>query len=252
MTELEKIEYARSFIDQLANGINPLDGTPISETDIANNVRISRCFFYVSEILRQVIENGGIQAAKAVKSVKQRKKEFSLSDDLRAKIRPAEIPLTVSEISNSLNALIDLETTKRISAASINHWLLELNLLEEKSLPNGKNRKMPTALGRELGIFAEERTGQYGTYITVLFSPSAQQFIYDNIDTVVESKNEKDDPLSEFHGRPWTEAHDKCLIDLVQKSTPVSEIAFTLKRTDGGIRARLKQLGLIENRSDAE
>ena len=27
MTELEKIEYAKSFIDKLANGINPLDET---------------------------------------------------------------------------------------------------------------------------------------------------------------------------------------------------------------------------------
>lgn len=44
MTELEKIEYAKSFIDKLANGINPLDDTPISETDIVNNVRLSRCF----------------------------------------------------------------------------------------------------------------------------------------------------------------------------------------------------------------
>ena len=58
MTELEKIAYAKSFIDKLANGINPVDDTPIPEGDIANNVRLSRCFFYVSDILRQVIENG--------------------------------------------------------------------------------------------------------------------------------------------------------------------------------------------------
>ena len=51
MTELEKISYAKSFLDQLANGINPLDGTPIPENDIANNVRLSRCFFFVSDIL---------------------------------------------------------------------------------------------------------------------------------------------------------------------------------------------------------
>ena len=47
MTELEKIAYAKSFIDKLANGINPLDDTPIPDDDIANNVRLSRCFFYV-------------------------------------------------------------------------------------------------------------------------------------------------------------------------------------------------------------
>ena len=40
MTELEKIAYAKSFIDKLANGINPLDDTPIPDYDIANNVRL--------------------------------------------------------------------------------------------------------------------------------------------------------------------------------------------------------------------
>ena len=56
MTELEKIAYAKSFIDKLANGINPLDNTPIPDDDIANNVRLSRCFFYVSSILQKEID----------------------------------------------------------------------------------------------------------------------------------------------------------------------------------------------------
>ena len=63
MTELEKLEYAKTFIDKLASGINPIDNSPIPEGEVANNVRISRCFFYVSDILRQVIENGGDHAS---------------------------------------------------------------------------------------------------------------------------------------------------------------------------------------------
>ena len=58
MTELEKIAYAKSFIDKLANGINPLDDKPIPEGDIANNVRLSRCFFYVSDILDKCMKTG--------------------------------------------------------------------------------------------------------------------------------------------------------------------------------------------------
>ena len=60
MTELEKIAYAKSFIDKLANGINPIDDSIIPDGDVVNNVRLSRCFFYVSDILRQVVDNGGI------------------------------------------------------------------------------------------------------------------------------------------------------------------------------------------------
>lgn len=55
MTELEKMQRAKMYIDRLANGINPIDDAPAADSDIINNVRISRCLFYVSDILGQVI-----------------------------------------------------------------------------------------------------------------------------------------------------------------------------------------------------
>jgi len=45
MTELEKIAYAKSYIEKLANGINPLTNQEVPESDIINNVKISRCLF---------------------------------------------------------------------------------------------------------------------------------------------------------------------------------------------------------------
>ena len=54
MTELEKIAYAKIYVDKLANGINPLTEQQLPDSDIINNVKISRCLFYVSAILGQV------------------------------------------------------------------------------------------------------------------------------------------------------------------------------------------------------
>lgn len=135
MTELEKIEYAKSFMDKLANGINPLDDSQIPEEDIANNVRLSRCFFYVSDILRQVIENGGVRP---VKVAKPRKQEFALTEEQRSRIQISERPLPISEIANRLNELIDAETTKKLSATAINNWLVELQMLEAVTRPTGR------------------------------------------------------------------------------------------------------------------
>lgn len=243
MTELEKISYAKSFIDKLANGINPLDDTPIPDGDIVNNVRLSRCFFYVSDILRQVIENGGISVQKPAKI---RKKEFTLTDEERAKLRVSDRPLSASEITSCLYSVIDQDTTKKLSARSVNDWLEDIGLLETVALPNGKSRRTPTPQGKELGIFTEERSGQYGTYLAVLYSPQAQQFIYDNIEAVIESKKEKDDPLAEFHGRPWTEQHIALLTEMHSADRSISEMAYELKRTEGGIRSQLKKMGLIK------
>lgn len=49
MTELEKMKYAKSYVKQLANGVNPLTGSPIPDGDLLNNVGISRCMFYVAD-----------------------------------------------------------------------------------------------------------------------------------------------------------------------------------------------------------
>ena len=69
MTELEKLERARMYMDKLANGIDPISDTEAPDSDIINNIRLSRCFFYVSDILRQVIENGGTVPQKKEKKV---------------------------------------------------------------------------------------------------------------------------------------------------------------------------------------
>lgn len=189
MTELEKIAYAKSFIDKLANGVNPLDDTPIPEGDIANNVRLSRCFFYVSDILRQVIDNGGLEPDN--RSARPRKQEFNISASARERLLLSDKPLTVSDIANNLNMHINTETTKKISAASINDWLLSNGFLEIVQLSNGKQRKQPTDMGNQMGIFVDERNGQFGPYYVVIFASNAQQFIYDNIEAIVAFKQAK-------------------------------------------------------------
>ena len=51
MTELETMQRAKMYLDKLANGINPLTDQPASDSDCINQVRISRCLFYVSDVL---------------------------------------------------------------------------------------------------------------------------------------------------------------------------------------------------------
>ena len=41
MTELEKIERAKVYMDKLANGINPVDDSVVPEEDVVNNVSSS-------------------------------------------------------------------------------------------------------------------------------------------------------------------------------------------------------------------
>ena len=59
MTELETMQRAKMYMDKLAQGIDPISDLELPEDSALNNVRLARCFFYVSGILDQVIRNGG-------------------------------------------------------------------------------------------------------------------------------------------------------------------------------------------------
>ena len=102
MTELEKIAYAKSFIDKLANGVNPIDDTVIPDEDVINNVRLSRCFFYVSDILRQVIENGGVSHVPKVQRAekKSKKQPYFLLPEQASRFEYSDVPITATEIFN--------------------------------------------------------------------------------------------------------------------------------------------------------
>ena len=54
MTELEIMERARQYMENLADGVNPLNGEYVPEDELVNNVRMSRCFSYVADVLAQM------------------------------------------------------------------------------------------------------------------------------------------------------------------------------------------------------
>ncbi len=181
MTELEKIAYAKSFIDKLANGINPLDNSPIPEGDVANNERLSRCFSYVSDILGQVYENGGI--GKVEKTL-----PFSITQEQLANVEFSVYPISGSEISRKLAEAVKNPLMKSFSVPKLNQWLIQSGLLYETTDSFGKPRKMPTEQGRAMGISTETKMGREGEYIAVLFNTKAQRFIIDNIYKILNEK----------------------------------------------------------------
>lgn len=138
--------------------------------------------------------------------------------------------------------LIENDNMASLSYTAIRNWLLSLGMLENALDSNGKPTKRPTQQGESMGITLESRIGVNGPYFVTVYNLAAQHFIIDNLDAIVEfARSQK-----ENQGQPWTEEHDRCLIDLFQKGVPISEIAVTLKRNEGAVRKRLRNLNLIQ------
>ena len=240
MTELGIMQHAKDYLDKLAKGIDPLTGREVPENDIINNVRISRCLFYVSDVLRQVIENGGVIGAPPKKGELA---PYALSFEERGRYAFGEWPLSASQIAQRLNELVDLGTMQKLKTTSITKFLLQSGLLFEEEGSDGSKNKRPTETGRKLGISTQQRTGLNGDYTAVVYDRQAQQFILDNLDAIIAINAT---PLHENQGKPWEPEEDAWLRQAVLTGVDVKNMSAELKRTRAAIRARLEKLGLTE------
>ena len=185
MIELEIMKHAKAYLDKLAKGINPLTDREVPENDIINNVRISRCLFYVSDVLRQVIENGGVIG---IPPKKGELAPYALPFEARSRYAFGEWPLSASQIAQRLNGLVDLSNMQKLKTISITKFLMKSGLLFEEESPSGKKNKRPTEAGWKPGISTQQRTGLNGDYSAVVYDQQAQQFILDNLDAIISIK----------------------------------------------------------------
>ncbi len=236
MTELEMINRAKTYIYKLANGVNPLTDEPVSENDIVNNVRISRCFFYISDLLRRFAEGGFPEAAK-----KGKKQPFIITEEQRKRFEFSETPISVSEIARRFNAAVNTEGAVQMRYSGITFWLIESGLLSVDRREDGREVKLPTAAGMELGISQEVRSGANGSYTVVVYNENAQRYIVDNIDAILEAEKLR----FKMQGMPWSQAEDEFLEEQAARGIPVYDIALALKRNISSVRARTKKLGLV-------
>lgn len=186
MNEIDKLQRAKMYIDKLANGINPITNSAVPENDSINNVRLSRCFFYVSDILGKVIENNG-----NIPSPKRHLYPFHITKLQIEKIQLSDIPIAASKIAERINEVIDTEKFKKLSYNNIADWLVSVGVLSMETNEEGKSRRLPTVLGNTIGITTETRvTAQGADYLAVLFDRNAQKFVVDNIDNIIKMVKE--------------------------------------------------------------
>ncbi len=194
MTEKEKLQLAKKYIDYLARGFNPLDESPVSNDDVVRNIRISKCLLYVSEVLDEVIEKGiGEKRVYYNRESKPTKEEFNISYEDRERFVFSSRAMTVSEIAGGISELVDAEKVKPLKATVINEWLLRNGFLYEEERI-GKKHKLPTEEGKSIGINEVEIISQAGIpYKRVTHSIESQRFIIDNLDSIIEYNSVRKD-----------------------------------------------------------
>lgn len=175
MIDKEELNSAKVWIEKLANGINPLNDELVKDGDIINNVHISRCLFYVAELLGEI----------KIRTTTERRgrKAFFLSAEEAVNI-PISSPNGIANFVKLVNNHIPTDM-KPLSAALVIKWLRNEGLLQEFSKEDGHKTNQPTEKGNRLGITtAVYRNSEGIEYQRVVYSVEAQKNILNNIEFI--------------------------------------------------------------------
>ena len=181
MTELEIMQRAKMYMDKLAQGIDPISDQEMPEDSVLNNVRLARCFFYVSGVLDQVIANGG--------NVKKTpKKDFYVTEEELRRIAVSQEPTQITQFVDRIMNVINDPDRKKLKTTTITDWLIEKGFMSKQADTDGKSKRLPTAMGEQIGLTVKLREGQYGTYQAVYYSEEAQRFLLDHLQEMLQAE----------------------------------------------------------------
>lgn len=167
-----KLQVAIDWINKLANGMNPIDGRVLPDSDIVNNVHISRCLFFVSSVLE------GLGKKKSSQQ-KQYELEFQLTPEMATKVYIAE-KTGIAMFAKEINKVIP-DNMQPLTATKVNQWLVSIGYLEEQERGDGHKYKAPTELGTSIGISSAWKEGTHGQYLSISYDANAQRIILENL-----------------------------------------------------------------------
>ena len=182
MTELETMQRAKMYLDKLAQGIDPITDRELPEDTVLNQVRLARCFFFVSDVLGKVIANGG-----SVGGVLERR-DFHISREQLERVQLSPEPVRISQLTEMISAAVGDPQMKKLGATVITNWLLQNGFLEKQMLPDGKSRRVPSAKGIQIGLVSQLRQGRDGEYLAIFYPPEAQRFVLDHLPAMIGEK----------------------------------------------------------------
>jgi hypothetical protein len=143
-----------------------------------NNVRLSRCFFYVAGVLSGKIEEYDKKPAQAGELP-----PFFITEEELGRVAITDVPVNITSL---LKAIGDAAPgRKRLAVTSVTGWLVQEGYLKPLTDNDGKSRKEVTEKGKTIGLFTEMREGPAGRYLAVLYPPAAQRFILDHINDIL-------------------------------------------------------------------
>ena len=159
------IEEIQSSLEELANGVNPFTGEAAKEGDVLNDVRVSRCLFAASDLLKQLVSSQYKYGTK--------RHRFEYDEELNANIPISSEPITMSKFLANVRLAYGKET--KFTYYDLLPFLLEKGLFTRN--PEGRPKLYASEKGKEHGLENVRREGRYGGHWQTIFHEEGQRYV---------------------------------------------------------------------------
>lgn len=176
--DLERLIKAREVLTKIADGVNPMSGEPINEKDFIHDPRMIRHFFYIAEVMNDVIR---YRAANHMKKLT----DFIIAEDEKKRVMLPESKIGVTEFAKRINFVLDPYKSKKLTGADLNRQLKKMGILSEVDGEDGKPRTITNDKSGEYGIETEKRSYNGREYDMIVFNDQGKRFLLDNLEKIM-------------------------------------------------------------------
>ena len=163
MNKTQTISRAKSYLDMLAVGVDPISGAEVPEDSVLAQERLRTCFAFVAEVLGEVLENHGLvmfpdEEQPEGWEIIRRKEAFSFSAVEMEAVKLSDKPLSPQAFVNRINAGVDAAIMEKYSVTGFNEWLVKRGFFEQAKVPTVVNRTQytPTEQALAQGFAVEQ------------------------------------------------------------------------------------------------
>jgi len=180
------LKKSKDYIDKLVEGINPVNGKPISTREVIYDYKVSRQLEFLSEYIKNEISRLESNEKTKKEDDDDELIEFELTDNELKKIKLSEKPISLADICNMLNHLRPSSKMRKLKAISAIEVLNAFGMIDRV-----RRKIIPTEQGAALGIQFKEFQSNGATLTKVLYSKEAQQFVIDHLKEITEINKTK-------------------------------------------------------------
>lgn len=175
-TERDKLIKAKEILLKMANGINPVNGENISKDSFLHDPRLIRCLFYISQIIDKNI-NGRIDAPKPEK--------FIITSEEKSKVEFPAYNIGMNEFAKSINNVLNLYESKRITGLEVNKRLRAMGILSGKITEKGSIHTITNDKSKDYGFEMVRASYNGREYDKIVVNDIGKKYLLDNIEKIM-------------------------------------------------------------------